>query len=218
MSTAFVASAGGHIQELVRLLPAIGEPAQAIWVTYDVPQARSLLGGRLVIGAHHPTTKSLLNALRNYRLACEILDEHRIERVISTGAAVAVPFMVRARQRGIPCHYIESAARVYGPSLSGRMLERLPGVHRYRQLGTWGGDLWQLGPSVFDGFESASLDGGAPHGGGVVVSVGTHRYPFSSLVSRLEQVLSSETAATWQSSVWTCRELSWTRSHRIERR
>lgn len=167
-------------------------------MTYDVPQARSLLAGEQVVYAHHPTTKNLPNAVRNYRIARRVFAEHDIDRVISTGAAVAVPFMIRARQLGIPCHYIESATRVDGPSLSGRILQRIPGVHLYRQLGDWGRPRWVQGPCVFDGYGSASAE--APASPRVVVSLGTHHFPFFRAVEAVVRCLAAAgiTNVTWQ--------------------
>ena len=182
MSTLVVASAGGHIAQALELdarLPA----AERLWVTYDVQQTRELLAREPLIHAYHPTTKSLPNAVRNHRLARQVFAEHDINRVISTGAAVAVPFLLRAHQLGIPCHYIESATRVDGPSLSGRMLQRLRRVSLYRQLGDWGAPRWRQGPCVFDGFATASAEAGPLSR--AVVSLGTHDFAFPALVERL---------------------------------
>jgi UDP-N-acetylglucosamine--N-acetylmuramyl-(pentapeptide) pyrophosphoryl-undecaprenol N-acetylglucosamine transferase len=193
-----VASAGGHLQELLKLLAVVqlGRRSRS-WVTYDVAQARSLLAGETIFFAHHPTTKNLPNAVRNYRLAQEVLSAHPVTLVLSTGAAVAVPFMIQARRLSIPCHYIESATRVTGPSLSGRILERVPGVHVYRQLGRWGGVRWQVGPSVFDGYEVTSVADVVPPQS-VVLSLGTHQFPFPALVDRVQQCLAADTEVTWQ--------------------
>ena len=182
MITLAVASAGGHLTQALELdarLPS----GERLWVTYGVPQCRELLADEQVIPAFHPTTKNLANALRNYLLARRVFADHHIHRVISTGAAVAVPFMFRARQLGIPCHYIESATRVDGPSLSGRMLQRLRGIHLYRQMGDWGEPRWRQGPCVFDGFTVGSAKSRPLER--VVVSLGTHGFGFPALVERL---------------------------------
>ena len=184
MTALLVASAGGHLSQLMALRSPI-DATDTLWATYDTGQSRSLLAGEQVVHAHHPTTKKPVNAVRNYRLARRVFAEHDIDRVISTGAAVSVPFMFRAHQLGIPCHYIESATRVTGPSLSGRMLERLRGVHLYRQLGDWGEPRWRQGPSVFDSYTPrASAEARVIKR--VVVSLGTHHYPFPTLVEQLE--------------------------------
>ena len=194
MVSLLVASAGGHLEQL-RRLPISAACAKLI--TYDDEHARSMIGWDVMAYAYHPTTKNLVNALRNYRLARRVFAEIDIERVVSTGAAVAVPFMVRARQLGIPCHYIESATRIDGPSLSGRILQRVPGVHLYRQTGDWGSPRWAQGPCVFDGYrveamQRATIDR-------VVVSLGTHRFPFSAAIDRLQEVLrTDEVEALWQ--------------------
>jgi UDP-N-acetylglucosamine--N-acetylmuramyl-(pentapeptide) pyrophosphoryl-undecaprenol N-acetylglucosamine transferase len=192
-----VASAGGHLQQLLTLRNRWRPSAQELWVSYETSQTRSLLDTAEVLFAHHPTTKNIPNALRNYRLARRLFAQHRIERVISTGAAVAVPFMIRARQLGIPCHYIESATRVEGPSLSGRILARTSGVRLYRQLGDWGGPRWQKGASVFDGFEVVAASASPPVER-VLASFGTHRFGFPSLLERLGRIVPPGPEVTWQ--------------------
>jgi UDP-N-acetylglucosamine--N-acetylmuramyl-(pentapeptide) pyrophosphoryl-undecaprenol N-acetylglucosamine transferase len=191
-----VASAGGHLQQAWVLMgrrPLAGRE----WVTYGTPQARSLLSGEDVTDAYHPTTKNVSNAFRNYQLAREVIHAGEVARVISTGAAVAVPFMIRARQLGVPCHYIESATRVTGPSLSGRILQRLPGVHLYRQLGDWGSPRWRQGPCVFDGFEATAADRPTSPCR-AIVSLGTHRFPFTNLVERIGESVPGHVEVTWQ--------------------
>lgn len=178
-----VASAGGHLEQLMRLRDRLDPGTAGTWVTYDVAQARSSLPDEPRIFAHHPTTKNIPNAVRNYRLARRVFATMDVGRVVSTGAAVAVPFMLRASRLGIPCHYIESATRVDGPSLSGRMLQHVNGVHLYRQLGEWGEPRWRQGPCVFDGFRTAAAKARGVER--VVVSFGTHGYAYPALVERL---------------------------------
>lgn len=202
--TLLVASAGGHLDELRRLLPRLGVRGPTIWATYDTDQARSSLHGEHVIGLHHPTTRHLLNGLRNYRLARRVLREHSVRRIISTGAAPAVSFMLAAPRQAVTCHYIESSTRVRSPSLSGRILEHLPGVRRYSQHGPFN-RRWLAGPSVFDGFHAGSPAGGhgvhEPGASGprrVLVSLGRHDYPFPELVGRMRTLGSQNLQIVWQ--------------------
>ncbi len=48
--------------------------------------------------------------------------------------------------------YIESAARATGPSVTGRLMARVPGVQRYAQYRAWATGRWRYGGSVFDAF------------------------------------------------------------------
>jgi UDP-N-acetylglucosamine transferase subunit ALG13 len=108
-----------------------------------------------------------------------------------------VPFFVLARARGIPCHYIESATRVTGPSLTARLLERVPGVQLYSQQSSWERQGWQYRGSVFDTFESGPRREGEIRK--VVVTVGTsQRYGFRRLIERLHAILPSEASVLWQ--------------------
>lgn len=115
-----VGSAGGHLAQLMRLEPWWREFTRT-WVTFDKPDARSLLAAEAVIWAHHPTTRNIPNLLRNTRLAIRHVRRLRPDLVVSTGAAVAVPFFLAARALGIPTVYVEVFDRIDSPTLTGRL-------------------------------------------------------------------------------------------------
>ncbi|MEO6987761.1 MAG: UDP-N-acetylglucosamine--LPS N-acetylglucosamine transferase [Aquihabitans sp.] len=115
-----VGSSGGHLAQLMRLEGWWHQHART-WVTFDKPDALSLLAGEDVVWAHHPTTRNAANLLRNLRLAARELKRIRPDVVISTGAGVAVPFFVLARLRRIPTVYVEVFDRIDSPTLTGRL-------------------------------------------------------------------------------------------------
>lgn len=115
-----VGSSGGHLAQLLRLRPW-WQDHQRRWVTFDKPDAVSVLADEDVVWAHHPTTRNVGNLLRNLRLAFRELRDHRPDVVVSTGAGVAVPFFVVARCRRIPTVYVEVFDRVDSPTLTGRL-------------------------------------------------------------------------------------------------
>ena len=49
-----------------------------------------------------------------------------------------------ARARGLPCHYIESAARMRGSVDDRELVSRIPGVNLYTQYPSWAGGRWHL--------------------------------------------------------------------------
>ena len=116
-----VCSTGGHLLQLVALREA-WEPFTRTWVTFDKSDARSLLRDERVTYAHGPTNRSLKNLLRNLVLAWRVVGEVRPRAVVTTGAGVAVPFAWVARLRGASVVYVESLARIEGPSLTYRLI------------------------------------------------------------------------------------------------
>ena len=116
-----VCSTGGHLLQLVALRGAWLRFARA-WVTFDKSDARSLLEDERVYYAYGPTNRSVGNLLRNLRLAWRIVGEVRPKVVLTTGAGVAVPFAWVGRLRGAQVVYVESLARIEGPSLSYRLI------------------------------------------------------------------------------------------------
>lgn len=210
MTTLLAASNGGHLKQLHRLRPRLrGVPEPFHWITFDTPQARSLLEGETVhyvpfIGGRDPK-----NVARNFPYARRILGETEAEALVSTGSAIALPCFTVGRMRGRSCHWIESAARMEGPSLTGRMVSRLPGVRLYAQYESWAGGRWSFRGSVFDSFASAEATSSSPPRiGKVVVTLGTYKgTPYTRIVRRLLEVLPPEVKVLWQTGATDVAEL-----------
>ena len=94
------------------------------WVTYDSSDARSLLASHRVFFAHGPGTRNLKTLMRNLPLAWRIIRELRPAVILSTGAALAVPFAWIGRMLGAEVVYVESLTRIESVSLSYRLLLR----------------------------------------------------------------------------------------------
>ena len=116
----FVCSSGGHLAQLHRLRPW-WQDHECAWVTFEKPDATSLLAGEQVWWAHHPTTRNLKNLARNLQLARTVLDRYRPDVVVSNGAGVALPFFALARRRQIRTAYLEVYDRIDSPTLTGRL-------------------------------------------------------------------------------------------------
>jgi UDP-N-acetylglucosamine--N-acetylmuramyl-(pentapeptide) pyrophosphoryl-undecaprenol N-acetylglucosamine transferase len=220
MTSLLVAASGGHLAQLHRLarrLDAIEE--DRVWVTFDGPQSRSLLEGENVVFVPYVGPRDLRMALRNVTRARKILAQYKPNTVVSTGSAVAMSFLPLARLRGIPTIYVESAARADGPSLTGRLLQRVPGVQRFSQYRMWADDTWRYVGSVFDGFKPVPAT--APPVGRplkIVVTFGLiEGYGFRRLVERLLAILPADAEVLWQVGdtdmagleIPACRSLPW---------
>lgn len=118
----FVGSSGGHLAQLHHL-DAWWRHRERTWVTFDTPDARSLLSdaGETVVWAHYPTTRNIPNLLRNLRLAFREVRRRRPDLVVSAGAAVAFPFFLVARLFGTRCVFIEVLDRIDSRTVTGRL-------------------------------------------------------------------------------------------------
>ncbi len=116
-----VCSPGGHLLQMMALRPA-WDGFSRVWVTGGTPDAHSLLEKERVVTAHGPAHRSPTKLVLNLLLAWRVLGRVQPRVVLSTGAAIAVPFVWTARLRGIDVVHIESFTRVYRPSLSGRLI------------------------------------------------------------------------------------------------
>lgn len=122
-----VASSGGHLAQLMSLEPWWSQNRRR-WVTFDLPDTRARLQGEDVVHAFHPTTRNAKNLVRNVGVAVKVLRQRRPDVIISTGAAVAVPFFVLGKLLGIPRVYIEVYDRFDTPTVTGRICSRLSSV------------------------------------------------------------------------------------------
>ena len=203
MTTLLVCSGGGHLRQMWSLRPRLGLVEAPVWVTFDSPQSRSLLADEDVVYTPYAASRDLPNSARIARIANTLMRDRHIDRVVSTGASVAVSFMLPARARRITCHYVESAARSDGPSLSGRMVAAIPGVNLYSQYPAWAGGRWHYAGSVFDGYSRGADVVGAPEKPRkVVVTLGTlESYGFRRAVERLIATLPSDADVLWQTGI-----------------
>ncbi|MDN5563760.1 MAG: UDP-N-acetylglucosamine--LPS N-acetylglucosamine transferase [Luteococcus sp.] len=122
-----IASSGGHLAQLMNLEPW-WRGYRRQWVTFDLPDTRARLAGEDVVPAYHPTTRNAKNLVRNTGLAIRMLQRRRPDAIISTGAAVAVPFFLMGKLLGIPRIYIEVYDRFDTPTLTGRICSHLSSV------------------------------------------------------------------------------------------
>ncbi|MGI9624180.1 MAG: glycosyltransferase [Acidimicrobiales bacterium] len=201
MSTAIlVASAGGHLSELVRIQRRLADYDDFVWVVPDTGQARSLLGTNPHAGRIEaiPDLKSrdLLGAFGLLGKAWSLMRAEKPDVVLSTGAAPAVPFLVAAALARVPAFYVESLARLDGPSLSAKLLKPVPGVALRTQHESLAWDGWG---SIGLGVTYTTSKRPAPtRPMRAVVTVGTTHFDFRALLSRLVTIFPTNADVTWQ--------------------
>lgn len=192
MTTLFVATTGGHLTQLVSIAERIPPDSDAVWVTHANEQSTSMLAGRDVEYVPYVGARDVPGVLRCMRHAQRLLARRRITRAVSTGSGIALGYLPYLAARGVRCHYIESAARVGGPSLTGRIMQRVPKVNTYTQYRHWSGPRWHYGGNGFDAFEPVAQERVPGDPIRVVVTVGTAaEFPFRRLMLSLSKLLTA---------------------------
>lgn len=116
-----VGSSGGHLTHLYMLKP-LWKDSKRFWVTFDKMDANSILTGENVYHCYYPTNRNIKNLIRNTFLAIKILHKEKPDLIISSGAAIAVPFFWLGKLRGAKTVYIEVFDRIDKPTLTGRLV------------------------------------------------------------------------------------------------
>ncbi|MGH3778923.1 MAG: glycosyltransferase, partial [Pseudonocardiaceae bacterium] len=165
------------------------------WVTHANEQSRSMLADRDVEFVPYVGVRSVPDVLRCIPDARRLMERRKLTRAVSTGSGIALGYLPYLAARGVECHYIESATRVSAPSVTGRVLQWVPGVRTYTQYPSWADRWWGYAGSVFDGYEPVELPR-APEGVvRVVVTVGAAtQYPFRRLFEHLAPLLAPQGA------------------------
>lgn len=201
MPTALLtSSAGGHLAELVRLSRRMDDVDRFVWAVPDTGQSQSLLGPSRDDWVIEPIpvlgSRALSGALRLAPLARRLIRREQPAFVLSTGAAPAVPFLVEAAREHVPAYYVESLARLDGPSLSGRILRRVPRVNMRTQHESLDWPGWRSVGLGLGHYRRESAEAAEPFK--VVVTVGTTSFDFRRLFARLVEILPPDSQVVWQ--------------------
>lgn len=116
-----VGSSGGHLTHLYMLKP-FWEKRKRFWVTFDKQDARSLLEDEKMYPCYFPTNRNIKNLIRNTLVALKVLRKEKPDLIISSGAAVAVPFFYLGKLFGAKLIYIEVFDRIDKPTMSGKLV------------------------------------------------------------------------------------------------
>src|SRR5699024_1375515 len=121
MKICLVGSSGGHLAHLNMLKP-FWKDQERFWVTFDKEDARSILKEEKMYPCYFPTNRNLKNLIKNTFLAIRILRKERPDVIISSGAAVAVPFFYIGKLFGTKTVYIEVFDRIDKPTVTGKLV------------------------------------------------------------------------------------------------
>ena len=121
MKIALVGSSGGHLTHLY-LLKKFWENEDRFWVTFDKTDAKSILKEERFYPCYYPTNRNVKNTIKNTILAFKILRKEKPDLIISSGAAVAVPFFWLGKLFGAKTVYIEIFDRIDKPTLTGKLV------------------------------------------------------------------------------------------------
>lgn len=122
MKVLLVCSSGGHFKALQQLTPFWSQHDRR-WVTFKNPTtvAFSQETEESVTWAYSPTNRNLPNLIRNMVLARRVLRQYQPDMILTTGAGVAVPFLVLGKLVGCQTIFVESVTRVTSLSLSAQL-------------------------------------------------------------------------------------------------
>jgi UDP-N-acetylglucosamine transferase subunit ALG13 len=189
-----VTSAGGHIELLTAVRNAF-DGYRRVWIVQPSLRAQVLARqGEQVLELPQYERRGgrvrfLGQLLRNVALAARVALRDRPRAVVTAGSGATVPFCVFSRLLGARIVFVETMARVTGPSSSGRVLSRLAS----RVLVQW--------PDLAASYRRATVcqpallrsvgSRPAEPGQGVFVGVGTHSQPFDRLLEIVDRAVGS---------------------------
>ncbi len=200
---AFVATTGGHLVQLSHLARVL-EPERherGLWITHRTSQSESMMAGRDVRFVPFIEARRFDQVLTGTPRLLRLLRQEGVDVVYSTGAAVSLAALPLAPLVGTRPVFVESLARADGPSLAGRVHQRLPWVRRYTQYPANAGPRWRHEFSLLDSFALDTPTAPTPPSR-VLVTVGTTRpWGFERLLRRVASVLPDDVEVVWQTGI-----------------
>lgn len=194
----FVASTGGHLAQLDLLSQRIRADPDSVWVSFDKPQSRSMFENRRHHYVNYVAPRDYAGLRRAWPDIWTLMKTEKFDVAISTGAAISLAALPIARLQRVPALYIESVSRFDGPSLSGRVLRRIPQINLRTQHARWADKHWTFERSVMDRWVPESR----PHKNEplkIFVTLGTIKpYRFDRLVNQLTSIAPEGTEFRWQ--------------------
>ncbi|WP_455537657.1 PssD/Cps14F family polysaccharide biosynthesis glycosyltransferase [Terrisporobacter sp.] len=121
MKVCFVTSSGGHLTHLMQLKDW-WKDKERFWVTFDKVDSNSILKDEKKYWCYFPTNRNIKNLIKNTFLAFKILKKEKPDLIVSTGAAVAIPFFYLGKIFGIKTVYIEVYDRIDKPTITGKLV------------------------------------------------------------------------------------------------
>ncbi len=194
----WVASTGGHLEQLVRISNLSSYRGDSVWVTFDNQQSRSLLGNKRRVYVDYVRPRDLYKAMKAAWQVLPTLRSESFDFCISTGAAVATFILPLSRICGARAIYIESVSRTAGPSLTGRIMATVPGVETYTQHSSWNLKKWTYIGSLLDKW-TVSNSTPIERPLKVFVTLGTIKpYVFERAVDAVLEILRPSDSVVWQ--------------------
>lgn len=196
-----VAGSGGHLTQMRTLSGRIAANRSLVWVTDRTAQSESLLSGDEVIFLPYRAPRNALGTLINGFLLYKALRSRNVIGFYSTGAGIALSCIIPAILLRARLVYIESATRVTGLSLTGRILNVLPGIKRFVQYPHAQNSRWKYAISVFDGYSVKRIDQESDWSRplSILVTVGANQQTgFRSLIDELQKVVPANANIFWQ--------------------
>ena len=120
MKILLVGSTGGHFKALQQF-KNLADKNDSCWVTFKSGTTQKILADSKVYWANGPTNRNILNLIKNFFLAFQVIKKEKPELILSTGAGVAVPFLILGKLLQAKTIFLESFTRVEDLSMSAKL-------------------------------------------------------------------------------------------------
>jgi len=194
----WIASAGGHLEQALRIELNTGVNRESLWLTFDTPQTRSRLANRRHEFIPYVAPRDMRGAIRSARRAAGIAEHESFDLVASTGAGVALFALPLLAQRGLPAVFIDSVTRAEVPSTTGCLLALTSKVRTLTQHEQLASRRWDYAGSVLSGLRSKATPGSLPPRRFFVTLGSIQPYRFDRAVDAVLRVLRPTDEVVWQ--------------------
>ena len=180
------ASPGGHLDLLLAVADVLRD-RPTVWVTEEGPRAAALRAGGPAVRELPHLERSPRPLLANIRRDSDARPEGATPAGDRSGTGLVVPFCLLARLTGPRVVFVETMARVHGPSASGRILSRRADtvIVQWPEMMRVYRRAILCRPALFEAVASEP----SREGQGTFVALGLHDAPFDRLLAAVDRAL-----------------------------
>lgn len=122
----FICNKGGHYSQMLRLKSVVSKfNSFIVSDKKDANKDWEGVGESIYIDAYNVKKYRFFHFVKNLLQCAQICCKYRPNYIVTTGAGLAIPMFIIGRLYGIKLIFIESRARVYTKSASGKILGKL---------------------------------------------------------------------------------------------
>ena len=198
---AVVVAAGGHLEQALRRVYQLEIDKNVSFFVPRNSQSESKLQNIQHSYISNVRSRDLKGLIKALLQLSALIRKKKFDFVLSTGAGVAIACRLVCKFKGIEFIYIESIARQFSPSMTGKILQAMRTKNLFSESKKFDSTKWRSIDSLFSEYyqNNNSISENNLHSLKIFVTLGTvHQYEFPRIIELVNSIIRPDDQLVWQ--------------------